>query len=65
VTIISSVPTVPLTVGANRIVQAVSIPHPLGNPELSPEEEYTLRRNILKKALEALTIDIDTQRVFS
>ena len=28
-----------LTVGANRIVPAIAIPHPLGNPALSMEEE--------------------------
>ncbi len=64
VVIISSVPTVPLTVGANRIVPAVSIPHPLGNPELSQEEEYKLRKNILIKALKALATDVKEQHVF-
>jgi len=39
------------TVGANRIVPAVAIPHPLGNPELSKEDEKALRRKILEKAL--------------
>jgi len=52
------------TVGANRIVPAVAIPHPLGNPELSKEDEKALRRKILEKALEALQTDIDTQTVF-
>ena len=32
-----------LSVGANRLVPTVAIPHPLGNPNLSPEEEYKLR----------------------
>jgi len=52
------------TVGANRIVPAVAIPYPLGNPELSKEDEKALRRKILEKALEALQTDIDTQTVF-
>jgi len=52
------------TVGANRIVPAVAIPHPLGKPELSKEDEKALRRKILEKALEALQTDIDTQTVF-
>jgi betaine reductase len=32
-----------LTVGANRIVPTVAIPHPLGNPALSRDEEKKLR----------------------
>ena len=28
-----------LTVGANRIVPTIAIPHPLGNPALDKEEE--------------------------
>ena len=36
---------VSLTVGANRIVPTVAIPHPLGNPAFSKEDEYALRRS--------------------
>ena len=53
-----------LTVGANRIVPTVAIPHPLGNPALSLEEEKEIRRNILDKALEALTTEVGNQTVF-
>ncbi|MBO1306624.1 glycine/betaine/sarcosine/D-proline family reductase selenoprotein B [Enterococcus sp. 669A] len=52
------------TVGANRIVPAVAIPHPLGNPSLSQQEEKKLRRGIVEKALEALTTPVDEQTVF-
>ena len=53
-----------MTVGANRIVPAVAIPHPLGNPALDKEEEKKLRRGIVEKALEALTTEVDGQKVF-
>jgi len=53
-----------LTVGANRIVPTVAIPHPLGNPELPPAEERALRRRLVEKALEALTTEVDGQTVF-
>jgi len=33
-----------LTVGANRIIPAVAIPHPLGDPTKTPEEEKKIRR---------------------
>ena len=49
---------------ANRIVPAIAIPHPLGNPALDQEEEKKLRRGIVEKALEALTTEVDGQKVF-
>lgn len=53
-----------LTVGANRIVPAVAIPHPLGNPALNYEQEKELRRSLIMKALHALKTDVDKQTVF-
>ena len=53
-----------LTVGANRIVPTVAIPHPLGNPALSHEDEYELRYKLVEKALRALETEVETQTVF-
>jgi glycine reductase complex component B subunit gamma len=50
---ICTVTPISMTVGANRIVPAIAIPHPLGNPALDQEEEKKLRRGIVEKALEA------------
>ncbi|OPY17540.1 MAG: Glycine reductase complex component B subunit gamma [Syntrophus sp. PtaB.Bin075] len=52
------------TVGANRIVPAVAIPHPLGDPARSREEEKALRRALVEKALRALETEIEEQTVF-
>lgn len=52
------------TVGANRIVPAIAIPHPLGNPSLSLKEEKKLRHGIVEKALKAMTTPVDEQTVF-
>ena len=52
------------TVGANRIVPAIAIPHPLGNPSLSLKEEKKLRHGIVEKALKAITTPVDEQTVF-
>ena len=52
------------TVGANRIVPAVAIPHPLGNPAKPREEERQLRRALVEKALRALETKIAEQTVF-
>ena len=52
------------TVGANRIVPAIAIPHPFGNPALSHEEEKALRRSIVEKGLRALCTDVAEQTIF-
>jgi len=52
------------TVGANRILPSVAIPHPTGNPSLTHEEELALRKKMMNKALEALSQKIDDQTVF-
>ena len=52
------------TVGANRIVPAVAIPHPLGDPAKSEEDEKRLRRTAVEKALRAMTTKIEDQTIF-
>lgn len=52
------------TVGANRILPTIAIPHPFGEPKLSLEEEKKLRRDLVIKALQALCVNIDEQTVF-
>jgi glycine reductase len=61
---VASILPISLTVGANRIVPAVAIPHPLGNPALPEDEERELRLNLVKKALRALQTEVEKQTVF-
>ena len=61
---ICTVTPISMTVGANRIVPAIAIPHPLGNPALDTGEEKELRRRIVEKALDALTTEVDGQTIF-
>ena len=61
---ICTVVPISLTVGANRIVPAIAIPHPLGNPALEPADEKKLRRKIVEKALTALQTEVEGQTVF-
>ena len=61
---ICTVTPISMTVGANRIVPAIAIPHPLGNPALDKDEEEELRRKIVEKALKALTTEVDGQTIF-
>ena len=39
-----------MTVGANRIVPTIAIPHPLGNPSLTMEDEKALRRKLTRSS---------------
>ena len=61
---VCTVTPISMTVGANRIVPAIAIPHPLGNPALDRDEEKKLRRKMVEKALKALTTEVDGQTVF-
>ena len=61
---VATIVPISLTVGANRIVPAVAIPYPLGNPELPGNEERELRLNLVKKALRALQSEVEKQTVF-
>jgi len=61
---ICTVTPISLTVGANRIIPAVAIPHPLGNPALTAEEEKHLRRGLVERALKALETEVTDQTIF-
>jgi len=61
---VCTVVPISLTVGANRIIPAIAIPHPFGDSALDADEEKKLRRSIVEKALNALTVEITDQTVF-
>ena len=61
---ICSIVPISRTVGANRIVPSVAIPHPLGDPDKTVAEEKAIRRELVEKALAALQTEIDDQLVF-
>ena len=60
---VCTVTPISMTVGANRIVPAIAIPHPLGNPALDAAEEKKLRRRLVEKALKALTTEVSGQTI--
>ena len=61
---VCTVTPISMTVGANRIVPAIAIPHPLGNPALEPKDEKALRRKLVEKALTALQTEVTDQTIF-
>lgn len=61
---ISTITPISYSVGANRLVPGISIPHPTGQPALPFEEEKALRKKIVRKALEALSTEVTEQTIF-
>ncbi len=53
-----------LTIGANRIIPAIGIPYPLGDPNLGEEKSKKLRRKLVERALKALQTEVEDQTVF-
>ena len=49
----------------NRVVAGTKIPHPCGDPTLSPDADLMLRRAILQTCLTALATDVKTPTVFT
>ncbi|MBB5173737.1 glycine reductase [Texcoconibacillus texcoconensis] len=52
------------TIGANRIVPTVAIPHPLGDPLLSETEQRKLRHHRVGIALDSLKTNIEETTIF-
>ena len=55
---------VAMTVGANKIIPTISIPYPLGDPATSKEVQWKLRYHRVGVALDALTDEIEEQKVY-
>ena len=62
---ICTIVPISLTVGANRIIPAVAIPYPLGDPSRTKEVEKEIRRHLVEKSLKALQTEITEQTVFT
>ena len=54
---VTSVAPIAKMVGVPRIVRGSGIPHPIGDPRLTPEQEKALRRVIMEKSLEVLQVE--------
>lgn len=64
VALITALPIVGKQIGANRVVSGTKIPHPCGDPNLPPEDDQALRREIVKCALDALRTDVEGPTIF-
>ena len=64
VAFITAMPKMAEQVKANRIVTGIKIPHPIGNPNLSYDEELALRKEIVMCALRALQTEVKVPTIF-
>jgi len=61
---VTTMTPIAVMVGSNRIIPGSGVIHPLGNIDLDPEEEKTLRQTIVEKALESLQTEMTEQKLF-
>ena len=62
--VISAIPIVPYTVGANRVTRGVRIEHVCGDPMLSQDGDRDLNMRIVKTALQSLTTEVGGPTIF-
>ncbi len=62
---IATIVPIMLTVGANRIVPGVAIPHPVGDPSRGPDGDKAVRRELLERAFRAIQTPIEEQTIFT
>ena len=60
----SALPSVPLTVGASRVVRGVRVEHVCGDPLLSDEQDTALGARIVSTAIEALQSPVTEPTLF-
>jgi glycine reductase complex component B subunit gamma len=63
--LITSLSSVALKVGANRVLQGKRFSHPCGNPGLKPEDERAWRVELIRTALRALTTPVTGPTLFT
>lgn len=61
---IATIVPIMLTVGTNRIVPGVAIPHPTGKPDLGAEVDRDARKELIMRAFAAMQTPITEQTIF-
>ncbi len=64
VSIMTAMPAIPLSVGANRVVRGVRVPHVCGDPALSEDKDRELGVRIVRTALRALSAPVPGPTLF-
>jgi len=62
--VVTAIPRLAKSVGANRIVLGRSIPYPFGDPGMTSDGEHLYRRQVVEASLAALRTTVQTPTVF-
>lgn len=62
---VTALHTVATQVGTNRIMTGGKFHHPFGNPDLPWANEFEWRKQLVRAALQILTMPVDAPTVFS
>jgi len=62
--VVTAIPRLALSVGANRIVTGRAIPYPFGDPGMPRSAELFYRRRVVETSLSALRTPVETPTVF-
>jgi len=61
---VTSLASVALKVGANRVVRGARFSHPCGQPALAPADERVWRLALIRTAVAALSTEVTTPTLF-
>lgn len=62
--LVTAIPAIAESLGVHRIVTGTAVSYPFGDPELPPEAERDLRREVVERALTAVRTAVDQPTVF-
>ncbi len=61
---ITALPTIATMVGTNRTLRGVAVTNPVGEPGLGADDERSLRRRIVERAVSMLETDVQPRTVW-
>ena len=61
---VSAIPMVPISVGAHRVIEGVSLQHVCGDPLLSKDRDNALMMRITETAIRSLQVAVDKPTLF-
>jgi glycine reductase complex component B subunit gamma len=61
---VTSLASVALKIGANRVLRGARFSHPCGQPTLSPEDERSWRVRLVRAAVDALRTPVSEPTLF-
>ena len=61
---VSALPSIPLSIGAHRVVRGVRVEHLCGDPGLTPERDRELMLRIVRTALNAMQTEVAEPTLF-